>query len=190
MTEMDKKVKEIKELQELIDHRTEVEDQVIELISQCRFEEAQELLSTLDGCADPEPVLELDTGIDGKVTFYKLFCILNKFWIRDFPEYASQSYLSEFSLYDYSEQLSYPRWYMVFFTKGHGKIRFDFYFRLTEKGDLILSVKFVILDTLGGYVWDGGMNFWEEDLLGCGISFAYYQEVLYGEKGQQQEHTA
>lgn len=40
------------ELQELIDHRTQVEDQAIELISQCRFDEAQVLLATLDSVAN------------------------------------------------------------------------------------------------------------------------------------------
>lgn len=39
---------EIRELQRLIDYRTQVENQAIKLISQCRYDEAQLLLSTLD----------------------------------------------------------------------------------------------------------------------------------------------
>lgn len=48
----EKDIMEIRELQELIGHRTQVENQAIELISQCRFDEAQVLLATLDSVAN------------------------------------------------------------------------------------------------------------------------------------------
>lgn len=38
---------EIVRLQENLDYRTKIENEAIELISQCKFEEAQELLKTI-----------------------------------------------------------------------------------------------------------------------------------------------
>lgn len=48
MNMMDKKVESVKALQVELDHRTKVENQVIQLISECRFQEADDLLNTLD----------------------------------------------------------------------------------------------------------------------------------------------
>ncbi len=45
---MEKKAREIRELQEIIDYRTRIENQAIDLISQCRFEEALALLDSLE----------------------------------------------------------------------------------------------------------------------------------------------
>lgn len=252
---MDKKIKEIQDLQKLIDHRTEVENQAIVLISQCRFDEAQELLATLD-CHDisdttsdtcilnkiygfkdcrvvdngswtveqhekdrlrytcnifqdgtanvvietaekfPEVISayevnqvillgfddpDLNSDIEGKVTFYKLYRILTDCWARDFPVYASLANLSASGIFDYSVHDSLLRWNMVFFTRGSGKVCFDFYFRLNGKGEVILSLEFFIFGAgIEDQYKDGGMNFFEESLLGYGISFPYYQEVFHG----------
>lgn len=46
------KIQEIQKLQALLDYRTEVENKAIELISACRFNEACQLLSTLDSTDD------------------------------------------------------------------------------------------------------------------------------------------
>lgn len=174
---MDKKIKDIQNLQKLIDHRTEVENQAIVLISQCRFDEAQELLATLDGCEEPKQ----DTRVEGKVTFYKLYRILTDCWARDFPVYASLSNLSASGIFDYSVHDSLLRWNMVFFTRGSGKVCFDFYFRPNGKGEVILSLEFFIFGAgIEDQYKDGGMNFFEESLLGYGISFPYYQEVFHG----------
>lgn len=43
----DKKVQEIRTLQAKLDHRSGVEAQAIELITECRYEDAMELLNTL-----------------------------------------------------------------------------------------------------------------------------------------------
>ena len=51
MSTMDKKVESVKVLQAELDHRTEVENRAIQLISECRFQEATELLKTLDDSA-------------------------------------------------------------------------------------------------------------------------------------------
>lgn len=40
-------VQEIKELQNLLDYRTKVENEAIKLISNCEFEKAIELLATI-----------------------------------------------------------------------------------------------------------------------------------------------
>lgn len=40
-------LEEIKNLQNEIDHRTEVENEAIRLISECQFEKAMELLDTI-----------------------------------------------------------------------------------------------------------------------------------------------
>ena len=40
-------LEEVKKLQEELDYRTRIENEAIELISQCKFEEAQELLKTI-----------------------------------------------------------------------------------------------------------------------------------------------
>lgn len=50
-TTCDAKIVELEALQAIIDRRTEIENQAIVLISQCRFEEAMQLLDTLP---DPE----------------------------------------------------------------------------------------------------------------------------------------
>ena len=50
----DKKVQEVRALQAELDHRTEVEDQAMELITECRFTEAMELLDTLSGSDQKE----------------------------------------------------------------------------------------------------------------------------------------
>lgn len=48
MDKVDKKIEEIKALQAELDRRTRVEKEALELIGQCRFEEAKKLLSSLD----------------------------------------------------------------------------------------------------------------------------------------------
>lgn len=48
MKKIDRKIEEIKKIQEEIDHRTQVEKEAEALICQCRFEEAIALLDTLD----------------------------------------------------------------------------------------------------------------------------------------------
>lgn len=48
MRNLDQKVEEIKALQAELDHRTSVEEEALELIGQCRFEEAKKLLDALD----------------------------------------------------------------------------------------------------------------------------------------------
>lgn len=49
MERIDRKIAEIRELQAEIDRRTEAEDRAEELIGQCRFGEAEELLGALEG---------------------------------------------------------------------------------------------------------------------------------------------
>lgn len=44
---MEEKLQEIKKLQEEIDHRAEIENEAIKLISECKFKEAIELLATI-----------------------------------------------------------------------------------------------------------------------------------------------
>lgn len=185
---MDKKVKEIKGLQELIDHRTEVENQAVELISQCKFDEAQELLATLDVCEEPKQ----DIRVDGKVTFYKLFRILNKFWVRDFPECVSYIYLSVFGDFRYFPHDNHLSWSLTFISETSVEVLFYFFFRQTDRGDFILSLKFYVYDDPNDRrsITKGGMNFWEEDLAGYGISFSDYKEVYDGKEREQQEYTA
>ena len=48
MDKIDRKIEEIKALQAGLDRRTSVEEEALELIGQCRFEEAEELLDALD----------------------------------------------------------------------------------------------------------------------------------------------
>lgn len=48
MNTIDKKVEAVKALQAELDHRTEVENRAIQLISECRFQEADDLLHSLD----------------------------------------------------------------------------------------------------------------------------------------------
>lgn len=48
MNTIDKKVESVKALQAELDHRTEVENQAIQLISEGRFQEGDDLLNTLD----------------------------------------------------------------------------------------------------------------------------------------------
>ena len=43
----DNTILEVREMQKEIDHRTEIEKMAIELISECKFEEATELLTTI-----------------------------------------------------------------------------------------------------------------------------------------------
>lgn len=50
-TTCDAKIAELEALQAIIDRRTEIENEAIALISECRFEEAMQLLDTLP---DPE----------------------------------------------------------------------------------------------------------------------------------------
>lgn len=44
---LDYMIKEIKELQDLLDHRTRIENEAIKLIEECKFNEAIELLATI-----------------------------------------------------------------------------------------------------------------------------------------------
>lgn len=46
--EMDKKIKEIKMLQAELDRRMELEAEVVSLVEQCRFQEADELMDRMD----------------------------------------------------------------------------------------------------------------------------------------------
>ena len=46
MNKIDEKVKAIRETQAELDHRTEVENRAIQLISECRFQEADNLGSS------------------------------------------------------------------------------------------------------------------------------------------------
>ena len=46
MSTMDKKTESVKALQAELDHRTEVENRAIQLISECRFQEADNLGSS------------------------------------------------------------------------------------------------------------------------------------------------
>ena len=48
MDKIDRKIKEIKAEQAGLDHRTSVEKEALELISQCKFKEANKLLDALD----------------------------------------------------------------------------------------------------------------------------------------------
>lgn len=48
MKKIDRKIEEIRKMQEELDHRTQVEEEAVRLISECRFEEAIALLDTLD----------------------------------------------------------------------------------------------------------------------------------------------
>ena len=48
MNKIDEKVKAIRETQAELDHRTEVENRAIQLIGECRFQEADDLLHSLD----------------------------------------------------------------------------------------------------------------------------------------------
>lgn len=48
MKKIDRKIEEIRRMQEELDHRTQVEEEAVRLISECRFEEAIALLDTLD----------------------------------------------------------------------------------------------------------------------------------------------
>lgn len=48
MDRIDRKIKEIKAEQTELDHRTSVEKEALELIGQCKFKEASELLDSLD----------------------------------------------------------------------------------------------------------------------------------------------
>lgn len=48
MDKYTQKIKAIKDLQEELDHRKEVEDKVFALLAEGKFKEAQELLDTLD----------------------------------------------------------------------------------------------------------------------------------------------
>lgn len=47
MNKIDKMILEVKELQDLLNHRTKIENQAIKLIEECKFEEAIELLATI-----------------------------------------------------------------------------------------------------------------------------------------------
>ena len=55
---IDKKMARTKELQKVLDHRTEVEEKVFKLFSEGKFEEGKALLDTLDD----EKVMELAEG--------------------------------------------------------------------------------------------------------------------------------
>ena len=46
-TTCDAKIVELEALQAILDRRTEIENQAIALISECRFEEAMQLLDTI-----------------------------------------------------------------------------------------------------------------------------------------------
>lgn len=48
MDKVDRKIKEIKAEQAELDHRTSVEKEALELIGQCRFEEAKKLLDAFE----------------------------------------------------------------------------------------------------------------------------------------------
>lgn len=48
MDKINKNAKAVKALQAETDHRTEVENQAIQLISECRFQEADDLFHSLD----------------------------------------------------------------------------------------------------------------------------------------------
>ena len=48
MKKIDRKIEEIRRMQEELDHRTQVEEEAVRLISEYRFEEAIALLDTLD----------------------------------------------------------------------------------------------------------------------------------------------
>ena len=54
MKKIDRKIEEIKKMQEELDHRTQVEQEAEALIFQCRFEEAIALLDTLDAPTQQE----------------------------------------------------------------------------------------------------------------------------------------
>lgn len=47
MKKIDRKIEEIRKMQEELDHRTQVEEEAVRLISECRFEEAIALLDTI-----------------------------------------------------------------------------------------------------------------------------------------------
>lgn len=44
---LDKKIKEIKDIQEQLEYRTKIEEEAIKLTGQCKFEEANKLLDKL-----------------------------------------------------------------------------------------------------------------------------------------------
>lgn len=48
MKKIDRKIEEIKALQAELDYRTKIENEAIKLISECRFEEAMQLLAGLE----------------------------------------------------------------------------------------------------------------------------------------------
>lgn len=58
-TTCDAKIAELEALQSILDRRTEIENEAIALISECRFEEAMQLLDTLPDpeLPDEEPAL-------------------------------------------------------------------------------------------------------------------------------------
>lgn len=64
-TTCDAKIAELEALQAIIDRRTEIENEAIALISECRFEEAMQLLDTLPDPElpdeEPAPVQEEDS---------------------------------------------------------------------------------------------------------------------------------
>ncbi len=47
MKKIDRKIEEIRNMQEELDHRTQVEEEAVRLISECKFEEAIALLDTI-----------------------------------------------------------------------------------------------------------------------------------------------
>lgn len=58
MSNMDKKIKEIKDMQAELDRRTAIEEQVLKLFAEGKFEEGKELLESLDH-SDVESVQEV-----------------------------------------------------------------------------------------------------------------------------------
>lgn len=61
MNRINKRAELLKKLQEELDHRTQVEKEVVQLIGNCEFEKANDLLATLDD----EIVRQIERELDG-----------------------------------------------------------------------------------------------------------------------------
>lgn len=94
-TTCDAKIAELEALQSIIDRRTEIENEVIALISECKFEEAMQLLDTISELSDEETE---ESGIiirDVTLEKFDPFVVCLSIWLSDELLHYIESYEGE-----------------------------------------------------------------------------------------------
>lgn len=96
MDKYTQKIKAIKDLQEELDHRKEVEDKVFALLAEGKFKEAQELLDTLDDKQALGMLKECVEEYGEEQTKKDVYCVMQH--IRAFNYQSSKGEKDDFTL--------------------------------------------------------------------------------------------